>query len=137
MCHMSGVRCQVSTVTLKKNKVDELVFGGSVINGAYPVYLKKENILPFRSSLSIEICQRAYYCKDFVLHCIPLSLLSAKKQFFLSDLAGTLLRSCQVWGQYITWSRGTDNAVNISSLQISGCSFPVIGQLPFLTFSNE
>ena len=36
-CQVSGVRCQVSHV-----KVVELVGGGSVINGAYPVQFKKQ-----------------------------------------------------------------------------------------------
>ena len=52
MCHVSCVLCQVSRVMchIKKNlfflslkkvdKVVELVGGGSVINGAYPVYIK-------------------------------------------------------------------------------------------------
>ena len=42
MCHVSGVMSQVSHVSFKKKKtflykVVELVGGGSVINGAYPV----------------------------------------------------------------------------------------------------
>ena len=51
MCHMSGVRCQVSDVFIfiyiyffwggggggGVDKVVKLVTGGSVINGAYPV----------------------------------------------------------------------------------------------------
>ena len=47
ICHVSCVRCHVSCVTChsKKNwfqffyKVFGLVWGGSVINGAYPIYL--------------------------------------------------------------------------------------------------
>ena len=38
---MSGVRCQVSGV--KVDKVVKLVRGGSVINGAYPVYFMKKD----------------------------------------------------------------------------------------------
>ena len=39
MCHVSPVTCQKKILTLKKKmeKVVELVGGGSVINGAYPV----------------------------------------------------------------------------------------------------
>ena len=39
MCHMSGVRCYISGVfgVFFSDKVVELVGGGSVNNGAYPV----------------------------------------------------------------------------------------------------
>ena len=40
MCHMSRVTCHMSCVTCKKkygDKVVELVGGGSVITGVYPV----------------------------------------------------------------------------------------------------
>ena len=46
MCHLSGVRCHLSYVNFKKksfikkrDKVVELVGGGSVIKGAYPVFI--------------------------------------------------------------------------------------------------
>ena len=42
-CHVSGVTCQVSCfLLLFFFKVVELVGGGSVINGAYPVYLYRK-----------------------------------------------------------------------------------------------
>ena len=59
---------------------------------------------------------------------LSLSLLLAKNLFVLSDLAGKI-SSSQVLGNCITWSRGKENTVNISSLQIPGCSFPVSGAL--------
>ena len=59
-----------------------------------------------------------------VLCCFSLSLLLAKNRFVLSDLAGRL-GSCQVLGHCISWSRGIENTVNISSLQMPGCSFSV------------
>ena len=55
---------------------------------------------------------------------LSLSLLLAKNRFVLSDLAGRL-SSCEVLGQCISWSRGIENTVNISSLQMPGCSFSV------------
>ena len=36
-CHVSHVTCHMSHVKKKFDKVVELVGGGSVINGAYPV----------------------------------------------------------------------------------------------------
>ena len=49
MCHVSHVTCQLSHVIFflfikKFDKVVELVGGGSVINGAYPVYLYYDKI---------------------------------------------------------------------------------------------
>ena len=45
MCHVSGVTCQMSHVTCHMSNIDiffykvlKLVFGGSLINGAYPVW---------------------------------------------------------------------------------------------------
>ena len=37
-CHVSDVTCHVSDVTKKNYKVVERVGGGSVINGAFPIY---------------------------------------------------------------------------------------------------
>ena len=59
---------------------------------------------------------------------LSLSLLLAKNWFVLSDLAGRL-SSCQVLGHCISWSRGIENTVNISSLQMPGCSFSVSGAI--------
>ena len=58
---------------------------------------------------------------ELVSCCFSLSLLLAKNRFVLSDLAG-MLSSC-------LWSRGIENTVNISSLQMLGCSFPVSGAI--------
>ena len=51
-CQVSCVRCQVSHFLLFSDKVVELVVGGSVINGAYPVnffllntFIIKKNLL--------------------------------------------------------------------------------------------
>ena len=41
MCHVSGIRCNVFCYCFFVDKVVELVSGGSVINGAYPVYFNK------------------------------------------------------------------------------------------------
>ena len=60
--------------------------------------------------------------------CFFLSLLLAKILFVLNDLAGRL-SSCYVLGHCISWSRGTENTVNISFLQIAGCSFSVSGAI--------
>ena len=47
--YVSGVRCQVSPVTcpMSKKKMVELAGGGSVINGAYPIYfiLRQKQII--------------------------------------------------------------------------------------------
>ena len=61
---------------------------------------------------------------ELVLCCFSLSLLLAKNRFVLSGLAGRL-RFCQVLGHCISWSRGIENTVIISSLQMPGCSFAV------------
>ena len=50
---------------------------------------------------------------------LSLSLLLAKNRFVLSDLAGRL-SSCHVLGHCISWSRGIENTLNISSLQMPG-----------------
>ena len=65
---------------------------------------------------------------ELVSCCFSLSLLLAKNRFVLSDLAGRL-SSCQVLGHCISWSRGIENTVNISSLQMPGCSFSVSGAI--------
>ena len=65
---------------------------------------------------------------ELVSCCFSHYMLLVKNRFVLSDLTGRL-RSCQVWGQGISWSRGMQNTVNIPSLQMPGCSFLVSGAL--------
>ena len=65
---------------------------------------------------------------ELVSFCFSFSLLLAKKRFVLSDLAGRQ-SLCQVLGHCISCSRGIDNTVNISYLQIPGYEFPVSGAI--------
>ena len=107
MCHMSCVTCHMSCVTcqvshVKKNNfffdnVVELVNGGSVINGAYPVQFSSSYCLHCLNSLAFGFV--SIFCCFIVAYCfvrLPSTVLSIKEKEKIIQISFLLLISIYI-----------------------------------------